>query len=316
MGLALYAAASICGAAVQAQTYPTKAVRIVVPSAPGGTTDVEARALAQQLSALWRVPVVVDNRPSHNGNIAAETAAKAQPDGHTLLLATNALALNRVLLAGLTYDAAVDFVAVGAIAYTPFAVLVHPALPVKSLKELIVAAKEQPKKLTQGHSGTGSADHVCGELLKQKAGIRALSMPYKVAAVGGVPAPYREAHYLLATVPAAIALVKSGEARAIAVTSIHRSEVLPDIPAVHESLPGFDCNAWQALFAPSRVPERVLQQIRSAVARAMQTSAILERLEAQGLQPVHAGPRELGSFLSQEISRSAQLVRETRIKLD
>jgi tripartite-type tricarboxylate transporter receptor subunit TctC len=277
---------------------------------------VEARALAQQLSALWHVPVLVDNRPSHNGSVAAEVAATAKPDGHTLLLATNTLALNRALDPKLPYDAAVDFVAVGAIAYVPFAVLVHPSLAVRSLKDLVVTANAQPQKLTLSHSGTGSADHVCGELLKQKAGIRALSMPYKVNPRGSVPAPFREAHYLLAALPAALVLVKSGEARAIAVTSIHRSELLPDVPAVHESLPGFDCNAWQALFGPARAPEPVLRHIQTAVARAMQTRAIVERLEAQGLQPVRAGPQDLRSFLTQEIARSVRLVRETQIKLD
>lgn len=313
--LALYLAALLHVTPAYSQGYPSKPVRIVVPSVPGGGTDVAARALAPQLSTSWDRQVVVDNRPGPAGNIAATVVSKAPADGYTLLLTTQALAMNPLFTAKLNYDAARDFVIVGAMMRAPLVLLVQPALPVRSVRELVAMAAAQPG-LTYGHSGKGSADHICGELFRQAAGIRVRSGSYQGAIQPGTPMLFAGLQYAFLEVAHAMPHVNVREARALAVTTVKRYELLPHLPTVHETLPGFEFDGWQALFAPVRTPPEVLSRIEAAVAKAMEGKALGEALGAHGLQPVSLPPEEFKTFLRQEYARWGKLVREKNIRIE
>lgn len=307
--------AFLCAPAAS-QAFPAKPVRIVVPSAPGGGPDVAARALAQQLSLAWGVQVLVDNRPSPAGNIAAEVVAKAPSDGYTLLLATSALAINPAITAKLTYESAKDFVPVGAVMSAPYVLLVHPSLQVKTVKDLVAMAKAQPAKIRYGHSGSGSTDHLCAELFAKAAGIHAVGVAYKGAIPPGSPILIPEIQYAFAGVVHAMPHIKAGHARALAITTSTRYPLLPALPTIQETLPGFEFAGWQALFAPARTPQAVLRQIELAVFKAMGSKEVAEKLTAQGMQPVSVTPDELRSFLPQQVARWAALVREANIKIN
>ena len=313
---ALYLTALLHVSPAVSQTYPVKSVRIVVPAAPGGGTDVAARALASQLTRTWGRQVVVDNRPSPAANIATEVVAKAPPDGYTLLLTTQALAINPLFKTKLPYDAAKDFVPVGATMRAPLVLLVQPALAVKSVRELVAMAAAQPDKLNYGHSGSGSVDHVCGELFRQTAGIRVRGVPYKGALQPGTPMLFPELQYAFLEVTHAMSHVKAGQARALAVTSVKRYELLPNLPTVQETVPGFEFDGWQALFAPARTAPPVLRRIEAAVAEAMQNKPLAETLSAHGLQPASMPPQEFQTFLRLESARWAKLVREANVRIE
>ena len=311
---ALYLATFLHVTPAFCQTYPAKSVRIVVPSAPGGGTDVAARALAQQLSRAWGRQVVVDNRPNPAANIAAEVVSKAPADGYTLLLTTQALAINPLFNAKLPYDAAKDFVPVGATMRAPLVLLVQPALAVKSVRELVAMAKSG--SLNYGHSGIGSADHVCGELFRQAAGIRVKGVPYKAALQPGTPMLFPELQYAFLEVTHALPHSKAGQARALAVTTVKRYELLPSLPTVAETVPGFEFDGWQTLFAPARTPPAVLRRIEAAAVEAIKDKQLVEALSAQGLQAVSMPPGEFQTFLRLEHARWAKLVREANVRIE
>ena len=315
-GAALLAAAFLLSAPAASQTYPSKPVRIVVPSAPGGGSDIAARTLAPQLGQALRGQVLVDNRPGPSGNVAAETVAKAPADGYTLLLATSTLAINPALMPKLSYDSARDFVPVGAVMSAPLVLLVPPSLQVKSVKELLAFAKTQPRGLKYGYSGTGSADRLCGELFAKVAGLTAAGVPYKDEAQSGRPVLVPDIHYAFAGVAHAVPHVKAGQARALAITTARRYPLLPAVPALSETHPGFEFPVWQALLAPARTPPAVLRQIELAVMKAMDNKEVVERLTAHGLQPVATTPEELRAFLPREIARWNALVRESNVRTE
>lgn len=305
---ALIHAAFLQNAPAASQPYPAKPVRIVAPSAPGGAPDIAARALAHQLGVSWNAQVLVDNRPSPTGNVAAEVVAKAPPDGYTLLLGTSALAINPAITPKLTYQSARDFVPVGAMMSAPYVLLVHPAVQVQSVKELVAMAQSQPGKHRYGHSGPGSADHLCAELFGKAAAIQVIGVAYKGALPPGNPVMAPDIQYAFAGVVHAMPHVKAGQAHALAITTATRYPLLPALPTVQETLPGFEFAGWQALFAPARTPPAVLRQIELAVFRAMGSKEVADRLTAQGLQPVSVTPEELRTFLPQQVARWAARV--------
>lgn len=297
------------------QPYPAKSVRIVVPSVPGGGTDVAARALARELTLTWAQKVVVDNRPSPAGNIAAAAVSKAPADGYTLLLTTSVIATNPTLASKLPYDPK-EFVAVGAIMASPLVLLVHPSLRASSAKDLVALARAQPEKLRYGHPGNGSAEHVCAELFKSAAGIHVKGMAYKAADQPGAPNLVPELQYGFSEVVHAMPHMKSRQARAIAITTARRYDLLPNLPTVGETLPGFEYPGWQALFAPARAREEVLASVERGVAKAMQSREVTDQLTAQGLQPLTEAPASVRNFLPQEIARWGKLVHELKIRIE
>ena len=314
---ALYFIALLHAAPAFSQPYPSKPVRIVVPSVPGGGTDIAARTLARHLTREWAQQVLVDNRPSPAGNVAAEAVWKAPADGYTLLMTTSAIAIVPPTSSKLTYDRR-ELVAVGAIMASPLVLLVHPTLPASSVKDLVALARAQPEKLTYGHAGSGSAEHVCAELFRHAAGVLVKGTAYKAAMQPGTLTLLPEVQYAFSEIVHAMPHVKAAHARALAITTARRYDLMPNVPTVGETLPGFEYPGWQALFARVRVPQPVLSGIEAGVGKAMQTRELTEELMAQGLQPVAAvtTANALRGFLPQELARWGKLVRELDIRIE
>jgi tripartite-type tricarboxylate transporter receptor subunit TctC len=312
-GVVLLAALLYGAAHAAAPAYPSKPVRIVVPSAPGGGTDVAARAIAPALGHVFEVQVLVDNRPGPSGNIAAETVVKARPDGYTLLLTTNTLAINPTTGPRRSYDPAKDFVSVGAVMWAPLVLLVQPHLPVKSVKDLIALANTHGK-LRYGHPGNGSIEQLCGALFAKAAGVRVVGVPYKDAVESGEALLVPQIEHAFTGITRALPQVKTGAARAIAVTTPQRYALLPGVPALAESVQGFEFPGWQALFAPSRTPRAVLRQLETAVLKAVDRRDVADQLAAHGLASVPAAYEDLRTFLPRQIEEWNVLVREVSLK--
>jgi tripartite-type tricarboxylate transporter receptor subunit TctC len=301
-----------------AQTYPTKPIRVIVPFAPGGASDLLPRMLGQKLSESWGQQVVIDNRPGAAGNIGMELGAKAPADGYTLLSAPNGnLVVNPHMYAKLPYDVFRDLAPVTLLAAVQNVFVVHPSLPVKNVRELVALAKARPGTLTYGSPGNGSQGHVGVELLKMMAGIDMTHVPYN-----GVGPAMRELlggqiSLALAQTQAAIAYIESGKLRAIAAASAKRLAVLPQLPTVAESgYEGFEAVSWYALMAPAGTPKEILSRLSVECARAVQLPDIRERLAALGAEPVGSTPDQLVATMRTESARWAKVVKAANIRAD
>ena len=297
--------------------YPERPVRMVVPFAPGGTTDFLARIVGARLYETMGVPVIVDNRPGAGTNLGAEIVAKAVPDGHTLLMATNALAINVSLYRNLPYDLRRDLLPVGLVASVPLILVVNQATPVASVAEFIAHAKARPGQLNFGSSGNGTATHMAAALFNSMAGISAVHVLYR----GGGPAVADLAagrlQYMVSSAPETLPFVTSGKLRALAVTRSTRSPVLPNLPTITESgLPGYEFLGWNGLFAPARTPAAIVARLNTELNRILDTPAIIERLTAAGAEPVPGSPMEMQRRIATEIPQWAKLIAETGTKLD
>ena len=303
--------------AVQAQTYPAKPVRIVVGFPAGSGTDIVARVVAQKLSELWSQQVIVDNRPGAGANIAAEVVAKAAPDGYTLLVAQNALALSPALYAKLPYDPTRDLAAVGAIAAAPHILLVHPSLPVKSVNDLIALAKRRPSEMSYASSGIGSNDHMCGELFKAMAGIRALHVPYKGGNLAVADVVNGQITLYFAGMPVGLPMHKSGRVKGLAVTSRDRYKGVPELPTVAESgVPGYEVILWQGLFVPAGTPQAVIARASDELGRARQSRDMREWLANSGVEVFDADAAQFSAFFRREITKWANVVKEAGLKVE
>jgi tripartite-type tricarboxylate transporter receptor subunit TctC len=301
-----------------APDYPSRPIRIVVPFAPGGATDVLARLVGGKLAEAWGQQVVVENKPGAGGNIGAEAGARAAPDGYTLTLcAAGFMAVNPSLYAKLPYDPVRDFAPVALLVKAPLLMVVHPGVQARSVRELIDWARANPGRLTIGNGGQGTAQHLGGELFTATAGIRAVHLPYK----GSAPATTD----LLAGVFDAqfdnmvtlLPHVKSGKLRALGVSSSSRVPVLPEVPTIAEAaLPGFETGTWYGIVAPAATPAPVLERLNREIARIVALPDVAERLQAMGLVAA-VGPRAaFGEFIRAEIAQYNKVIRSAGIKLD
>jgi tripartite-type tricarboxylate transporter receptor subunit TctC len=314
--LAIALAAGAASTAL-AQGYPEKAVRIVVPFTAGGGTDILARLIAQKLSDEWGRNVVVDNRPGGGSVIGSELVARSTADGYTLLLTANPHTSNPALVPKLPYDTLHDFAAVTMLASAPLMLVVHPAVPVRSVSELIAYAKARPNQLTYASSGNGGPQHLAGELFKYMAGVEVLHVPYK----GGAPAITDllggQVQLAFGAMLTVLPHVKGGKLRALAITSAKRSETNPEFPTIAESgVPGFEVMTWYGVLAPVGTARTTVLKIQSAMARALTTPEVKERLSRDGLQALGSRPEEFESFVKKEIAKVTQLVRKAGIKAD
>jgi tripartite-type tricarboxylate transporter receptor subunit TctC len=302
---------------LSAQAYPDRAIRMVVISAPGGTTDIMSRLLVQQLTEGLGQTVVVDNRPGGGGIISAEVVSQANPDGHTLLYTHTSFSVIPSLHQKLSYDSIKSFERVGLFAQFPGVLLVNNNLPIKSVKDLIAYAKARPGKVNYAAGTTGATAHLAGELFKSMANVNIVHVPYK--GTGGQLASVvsGETQMTFASVPAALPFVKSGRARAIALGSAKRSAALPDLPTVAESgLPGFDLSAWNGVMAPRGTPNAIIMQINREMRRIIEIPEIRERAAAQGADLVVNSPQEFTTYVQAQIQKWAKLVRESGMKND
>jgi tripartite-type tricarboxylate transporter receptor subunit TctC len=317
LALMLAVAASIVAPAA-AQNYPVKTVRLIAPFAPGGATDVLARLTAQKLGERWGQSVIVDNRAGAGGNIGAEAAVRSAPDGYTLLVAGAPHAINMTLYRNLTYDLARDLVAINRIAGYPSAIVVHPSVPAKSVKDLVALAKARPGDLNFGSPGPGSPNRLAVELFMIMANVKMTHIPYKGGS-GQMVTDLVAGHVQLASIglPPSMEYVKAGRLRAIAVTSTKRSPLLPDVPTVSEAgLPGFDVTSWYGVFAPAALPGNIVARVNGDVSAILQAPDLRERLQRMDAEPSPLSPEDFARFVREEIAKWAKVVKASGATAD
>ncbi len=296
---------------VHAQTaYPAKPIRLILPFPPGGSTDIVARLVGQKLTESWGQPVLIDNRPGAGGNVAADAAARAAPDGYTLFQVNVANAIGATLYPKLSYDLIASFAPVIQLATTPYVLLAHPSVPAKDTRDLIALAKKRPGQLNYASAGGGSATHLSGELLKSMAGIDLVHVPYKGTGPAVTALLSGEVDLYFATVPAALPLVEAKKLRALGVTSARRSALMRDVPAIAEAgLKGYETSTWHGILAPAATPAEIVTKLNSEIARILAQPAVKERFVGQGLDPVGGTPEQFAAYLKTEISKWAAVVK-------
>jgi tripartite-type tricarboxylate transporter receptor subunit TctC len=300
-----------------AQNYPAKAVRIIVPYPPGGTSDILARLLSAKLNEVFGQPIVVENRPGANGNIGADLVAKSAPDGYTMLLADLGALTISPSIYKLPFDVVRDFAPVTMVTYSPHLLAVHPSVPVKTVKELIALAKSKPGLLNFAVSGIGGAPHLAGIAFEAQTGVKWTYIPYKggADAIIGLASGQADAIFngMLATYPH----VKSGKLKLIAVSSSKRVASIPDVPTVAEAgLTGFETGSWQGIVAAAGTPKDVVGRLNSEISRILNTPEMKENLAKQGAEVYTMTPEQHGSWLKTEIDKWAKIVKAAGLKLE
>jgi tripartite-type tricarboxylate transporter receptor subunit TctC len=309
--------ASLYSAAYAAE-YPVKPIRIVVGFAPGGGTDTTTRAIAPKLSATLGQQIVVDNRPGAAGNIGTDVVAKAPPDGYTLLMGTiAALAINPSLYDKLPFDPVRDFAPISRGVDSTNVLVVHPSLPVKTVKELIALAKARPGQLNYGSSGVGGAGHLAGELFNLMVGTKLVHVPYKGGAPAMIDLIAGHVHMVFATAATANPQIKAGKIRPLAVTTTKRAVSLPEVPTIEEAgIKGYEANNWYGLLAPARTPRPIIDRLNKEFITALRLPDVKEFLLAQGLDPAPSTPEEFGEYIKSEIAKWARVVKVSGAKVN
>ena len=301
----------------QPATYPTKPIRIVVAYTPAGATDILARTIGQKLTEAWGQAVIIDNRPGANGNIGSEYAAKATPDGYTLLMVTAGThGINPGLYRKLGFDAVKDFAPVSLVAMVPNVFVVNNAVPAKDLKEFIAYAKANQGKLNYGSPGNGSTAHLSMELFKSMTGIQMVHVPYKGSA--GVLADLIGGQIVVTmdNMPPYVPQVKAGKIRALAVSPARRSPALPDVPTVAEAgVPGYDSGAWFGLVAPANTPKDLVAKLSREIARILKLPDVSARLADLGAESVGGTPEQFSAHIKAEIAKWAKVIRDANVEL-
>jgi tripartite-type tricarboxylate transporter receptor subunit TctC len=299
---------------VSAQSYPYKSARVIVPFAPGGATDIQARVLSREIGEQFRQSFVVENRPGASGMIGAEAVVNSAADGYTILFTTAALAINATLSRStIKFDPVKDLAPVIWVSSTPLVLIVHPNLAAKSAEELIELARKKPASLNVALTVSGSTSHMAAEMLRQLAGISFTSIPYK----GGAPAMLAmvsgEVDFLFAEALLAAPQIKAGKVRALAVTTVKPAAAFPDLPTMNSMLPGFVADNWFAIYAPAGTPREIVSTINTAIRRALDTKSVRALFEQDALIPAGGTPEDLGAHLKREIDRYADVIRKGNI---
>jgi tripartite-type tricarboxylate transporter receptor subunit TctC len=315
--LAFAAALAVCAGA-WAQSYPAKPVRFIVPFPPGGSADILARAIGQKAGEGLGQSLVVENRPGAGTAIGAEALAKSPADGYAVMIGTvSSHAINPALNPKLTYDPVKDFTPISLVASIPFAMIVHPSVPAKSVREFIALAKSKPGSLNYSSAGNGTSNHLAGELLKSLTGIDIVHVPYKGSAPALNDLVAGQVSLMFDLVLTAAPHVKSGAVRGLAVTGAKRSSALPELPTVAESgVPGYEVSAWFGIFAPAGVPQPVVQRLNAEFVKALQQPDLRQRLASQGAEPLTSTPDEFAAYLRSEIGKWTKVVKDSGMKLD
>jgi tripartite-type tricarboxylate transporter receptor subunit TctC len=305
-------------ATATAQGYPAKPLRLIVPFAPGGTNDIMARGIAPELSAILGQQVVVDNRGGASGQIGAEAAAKSPPDGYTLMLVSSSVMSHvPAVYSKLRYDMVRDFAPVGKVSEVPLVIVVHPSVPAKTTKQFIALAKSRPGDLRMAIGGTGTTSHLVTELVAHASGIRMLIVPYKGAGPALVDLLGGHVDGRIDQIPSSMSHIQSNRLRAIAVTTVRRAELLPDVPTLAESgMPGFDASTVIGVFVPAGTPLDIVQRLNAALNKALANPAVIERFAAQGAEMRPSTSEELGKFVREDLAKWKKVVQQTGLKLE
>jgi tripartite-type tricarboxylate transporter receptor subunit TctC len=307
------AAAAIASTAA-GQAYPTKPVRMIAASSPGSAVDIVARIVAQKLGEQLGQQVVVDNRAGAGGNLGAELAAKAAPDGYTLFMGTPAHAINTGLYRKLNYDLIRDFAPVSQVTSGQYVVIVHPSLPVKSIKELIALARAKPGQLNYASAGSGNATHLAGELFSSAAHVKLVHVPYKGSGPALTDVVGGQVQLMFCNLTAALPQVKTGRIRALAVTGPTRAAAAPELPTVIEAgVPGYTVISWFGVLVPAATPRELIVKLNAELARTMSAPDVRDRLAADGAEPTTGTPEQFGTFLRAEITQWTKVIKNAGI---
>jgi tripartite-type tricarboxylate transporter receptor subunit TctC len=315
--------AALCGAlpaahAAQAdEAYPTKPIRLIIPFAPGGGTDLTGRAIAQKLSESLGQTVVADNRAGANGTIGADLAAKAPPDGYTISMISSSHSVNPSLMKRLPYDLITDLAPITQATTQPYALVVHPSVPAKSVKELIALAKAKPGTINYGSSGTGGSSHLSGALLAHLANIQITHVPYKGGSPAMIDVISGQIQMLFSTILQSHTHIAAGRLRPLAVTTAKRSRAMPDLPTMAEAgVKGYEVAGWYGVVAPARTPKPIITRLNQEIVRALRMPDVGEKMAADGSEPVGSTPEQFGAHIKAEVAKWRDLIQKAGIRAD
>jgi len=311
-------AVAIAATSAQAQTFPAKPVRVIVTFPPGGTPDIYGRVMSVELSKLWNQSVVVENRTGAGGTIGTDYVAKSAPDGYTLLFAADAtITIAPHLYSKLPYDPQKDFAPIVNVTAGPFVLMANPAFPPNNVKELIDLVRKQPGKISYASSGAGGQQHLAMESIRTLAGnMDMIHVPYKGFGQGLADVLANQVPLIFGGITASIQLTKSGKLKALGVTGPKRARALPDVPAIAETLPGFDITAWYGFMAPAGTPRDIVQRIHDDSVTIIRSPDFLERLDRDGIEPVGNTPEQFAAEIKSDIARWEKVVKAAGAKLD
>ncbi len=310
---------ALCIGAAHAQStaYPVKPIRFIVPFPAGSGTDIIARLVAIKLGESLKQQVVIDNRPGASTIIGTEIVAKAPPDGYTIIIASNNHAINSALFAKLPFDPVKDFAAVGELALLPFILVVHPSVPVKSVKDLIALARANPGKLAYASTGNGTPPHVAGELLKQSTNIDIVHVPYKGSAAALTDVVAGQVPFMFVNTLSSVQYVRAGRLRAIAVGTKKRISIMPELPTLIESgVPNFDVALWAGVLTTAGTPPDVIAKLNREIVAVLAQPEIKEKLMAEGAEVMPSTPEEFGALIVSEIARLGKIARAAKMRVD
>lgn len=317
LGMVLLALSTSMPAGAQTTSFPSKPVTIVSPYAPGGGNDIVSRIIAERLRRLWGQPVVVENRPGAGGNVGTNMVAKSAPDGYTLVMGSLSYPINASLYSSLPFDPVKDLAAVSLLASGSYMLVAHPSLPVRTVKELVDLAKSKPGRIPYASAGNGAGGHLGMEMFKAAAGIDLVHVPYKGTGPAMNDTVAGQVMLDMDNMLALGAQVKAGRLRALAVTSMQRSPLFPDVPTMAESgFPGFEVSPWFGLLAPAGTPPEVIRKISEDCAKVLAMPDVKELLRAQGAEPVGNSPQQFAVYLASEIEKWRQVVKATGARID
>lgn len=310
--LALAALSAPCALA---QNYPAHAIRLVIPSSPGGGSDILGRILAQKLGEALRQQVVVDNRAGASGVIGVDIVAKSAPDGYTLVLTQASLAINPSMIKKMPYDAVRDFAPISVLMVAPFVLAVHPSVPAKTVREMIALAKAKPGRLVIGSAGLGTSPHLAGELFKLMAGVDMPQVLFKGSGPGVISLLSGEIAAMFPSTVTVIPYIKSAKLRALGVTSLTRVQAMPDVPSIAEAgLPGYEATQWYGVLAPAGTPRPVIDRLNQEINRLLRTPEMKERLTAEGAEAAGNTPEEFASLIQSDTEKWAKVIKAAGIK--
>lgn len=316
---AVAAAVMLSAGAVEVQgsdAYPAKPIRLIALSSPGSGPDVVGRLLGAKFTEAMGQQVIVDTRPGASGIIGAEIAAKAAPDGYTLVIITSQAVIVSVMYDKLPYSLVRDFSPISLIGSTPFILAVNPSVPANSVRELIELAKSKPGELRYGSGGSGSPPHLSAELLKSMTGINIQHVPYKGVTPAMTDTMAGQVQMVISVIPAVLPMVRSGRLRALGITSAKRSALLPDLPTIAETVPGYEFIGWYSLFAPAKTPPAIVNKLNSEVVKWVQSPGVRERLSDLGIEGASSTPQQLAAYLAEQITKMQAVVKASGARPD
>jgi tripartite-type tricarboxylate transporter receptor subunit TctC len=313
----LFAVASVGGMPAHSAEFPSRPIRIVVPSTPGGALDVLVRLLSPKLTSVWNQQIVIDNRAGAAGIVGSEIVASAAPDGHTLLVVATGYTANPFLYQKLPYDTPKDFAPITILAWAPNVLVTHPSLPVKSVKDLIALAKDKPGQLNYASSGVGTGGHLSMALLARTTRIDVVHVPYKGAGAAVAAVVANQSQLLFTATGAAMPQIKSGRVRALAVTSAKRVLALPEVPTVAESgLPGYVVDGWYAILAPGKTPKHIVDRVYRDIANTLKMPDVAAQIESAGFEVGGIPPAEFARYIDRELQKWGAVIKEAGIKAE